>query len=83
MGFHAHEEWLRRFSACIVGTHLHDVIGIDDHQFPGSGQIDWAMVARYLPADAMRTCEFQNFNSPDQVVAGLQWLVDKECIPAK
>ncbi|MBI5034356.1 MAG: sugar phosphate isomerase/epimerase [Chloroflexi bacterium] len=80
MGYYAHEEWLRRFSTRIIGTHLHDVIGIDDHQSPGSGQIDWAMVAHYLPADALRTCEFQNFNSAEQVAAGLRWLKEKECI---
>lgn len=80
MGFHAHEEWLRRFAPCIIGTHLHDVVGIDDHHFAGSGQIDWAMVARYLPADALRTCEFQNFNSPEQITAGVRFLVEKGCL---
>lgn len=77
LGFFPHEAWLRRFGAKIVGVHLHDVLGIDDHQAAGSGQIDWDMVARYLPADAHRTCEFQNFNSPDQVRAGVRWLVEK------
>lgn len=77
LGFFPHEAWLRRFSTRIIGVHLHDVVGIDDHQAAGSGQIDWDMVARYVPADAQRTCEFQNFNSPDQVRAGVQWLVEK------
>ena len=81
MGFHAHEEWLKRFAPCIIGVHLHDVVGIDDHRYPGSGQIDWEMVARYLPADAVRTCEFQNFNSPAQVVQGVRWLEQKGCLP--
>lgn len=80
MRFIAHEEWLRRFSARTIGTHLHDVIGIADHQFAGAGQIDWAMVARYLPANALRTCEFQNFNSAEQVAAGLQFLQAKGCL---
>jgi len=34
------------------------------------------MVARYLPANVLRTCEFQSSNSPEQVAAGLKWLVD-------
>ena len=80
LGFHAHEEWLRRFASSIVGTHLHDVVGIEDHQFAGSGQIDWDMVARSLPAAALRTCEFQNFNTPDQVVTGVRWLEQKGCL---
>ncbi len=80
MGFLPHEEWLKRLAPRIIGTHLHDVIGIDDHQYPGSGHVDWAMVARYLPADALRTCEFQNFNSPEQVIAGVHWLEEKGCL---
>jgi sugar phosphate isomerase/epimerase len=82
LGFIPHAEWLHRFSARIVGAHLHDVVGIDDHRVAGSGQVDWAMVARYVPADAYRTCEFQNFNSPDQVRAGVQWLVAQGLVNA-
>lgn len=80
MGFHTHEEWLRRFAPRIIGAHLHDIIGIDDHQAAGRGQIDWEMVARYLPATALRTCEFQNFNSAEQVTAGVNHLVEKGCV---
>ena len=36
--------------------------------------------SRYLPADAFRTCEFQNFNSPEQVKAGLEFLAEHGCI---
>jgi sugar phosphate isomerase/epimerase len=79
MGFIPHEDWLRRFASRMVGVHLHDVIGIDDHRAAGLGQVDWDMVARYLPADVLRTCEFQNDNSPEQVVAGVKWLIEKRC----
>lgn len=80
LGFSPHREWLSRFAQRIVGTHLHDVAGIRDHLAAGLGQIDWDMVARHLPASALRTCEFQTFNSPQQVVAGVQWLIDKGCM---
>jgi len=80
LGFSPHREWLSRFAQRIVGTHLHDVAGIRDHLAAGLGQIDWDMVARHLPASALRTCEFQTFNSPQQVVAGVQWLTDKGCM---
>jgi sugar phosphate isomerase/epimerase len=75
LGFNKHAEWLQRFSSRIIGTHLHDVIGIGDHRAAGSGAINWEMVARYLPENALRTCEFQNDNSAEQVTAGVEWLV--------
>jgi sugar phosphate isomerase/epimerase len=80
LGFGTHQEWLRRFGTRIVGTHLHDVVGIDDHRAAGLGAMDWDMVAAHLPADALRTCEFQNNNTPAQVVAGVKWLVEKNCV---
>jgi len=74
LGFGTHEEWLRRFSGRMVGIHLHDVVGVDDHQAAGRGEVDWSLVARHLPAGALRTCEFQPFNSPEQVRAALDLL---------
>lgn len=80
LGYYPHEEWLRRFAPRIIGVHLHDVVGIEDHHAAGEGHINWEMVRRYLPADAMRTCEFQNNNSPEQVAAGVKWLIEKGCL---
>ena len=77
LGFGTHEEWLRRFGGPrgrILGVHLHDVAGITDHQAAGKGQMDWEMVARYLPVGALRTCEFLASNSPEEVAAGARLL---------
>jgi len=78
LGFHSHQEWLHRFAGRMVGVHLHDVVGAKDHLAAGLGQVDWDMVAGYLPAGALRTCEFHAFNSPQEVAAGLEWLVERE-----
>jgi len=83
LGFYAHEEWLKRFSPRIIGTHLHDVRGTTDHYAPGLGIVDFDMVAAYLPEGAIRTCEFQNFNTPEQVRAGLRFLAERGCIKSQ
>jgi sugar phosphate isomerase/epimerase len=80
LGFYPHEEWLSRFGARIIGTHLHDVVGTTDHYTPGLGNVDFDRVAAYLPEDAFRTCEFQTFNTPEQVKSGLEFLVERGCI---
>jgi HAD superfamily hydrolase (TIGR01549 family) len=80
LGFYPRGEWLKRFAPRIIGTHLHDVIHTTDHYAPGLGNVDFATAGGYLPADAFRTCEFQNFNSPEQVKAGLEFLVEHGCI---
>lgn len=80
LGFYPRDEWLRRFAPRIVGTHLHDVITTTDHYAPGLGSVDFESAGGYLPAEAFRTCEFQNFNSPEQVKSGLDFLVEHGCI---
>jgi len=57
LGFIDHEEWLKRFGKRIIGVHLHDVKGVTDHQMPGSGDLDYAMIAPYIPKSANLTLE--------------------------
>jgi sugar phosphate isomerase/epimerase len=80
LGFYPHREWLERFAPRMIGTHLHDVITTVDHYAPGLGNMDFEMAAAALPDNAFRTCEFQNFNTPEQVRAGLEFLVKHKCI---
>jgi FMN phosphatase YigB (HAD superfamily)/sugar phosphate isomerase/epimerase len=80
LGFYPHAEWLKRFGKRIIGTHLHDVIGIQDHLVPGQGDVDFDLIAAYLPNDAIRTLEFQGFNTHEQVMAGLNFLQEHGCI---
>jgi len=81
LGLSPHAAWLQRYADRMIGVHLHDVIGLTDHQAPGSGEVDWAMVGNYLPANAIiRTCEFRHYLTPAQAAAGLQFLADQGCI---
>ncbi len=80
LGFFPHIDWLDRFSQRIIGVHLHDVKGVVDHLAPGLSDVDFDMIAPYLPIDAFRTCELQAVNSPEQVKNSLRFLADHGCI---
>jgi FMN phosphatase YigB (HAD superfamily)/sugar phosphate isomerase/epimerase len=80
LGFFPHEEWLRRYASRIIVTHLHDVIGVDDHLAPGLGEVDFDRVAPYLPDNAIRVCEMKVSTTPTQVKAGVRFLAKKGCI---
>jgi sugar phosphate isomerase/epimerase len=71
---------LRRFAGPIAKVHLHDIVGLRDHLALGLGQVDWDMVARYLPSGAVRTCECRSHNSSHELAAGLELLVEKGCV---
>jgi FMN phosphatase YigB (HAD superfamily)/sugar phosphate isomerase/epimerase len=80
LGFYPHEEWLMRYASRIIGVHLHDVAGVDDHWAPGLGEVDFRMVASYLPREAYRVLEVKSVNTPEQIKAGMQILIDTGCI---
>ena len=80
LGFTPNEVWLERFASRIIGVHLHDVAGTSDHYAPGLGDIDFTRAAESLPPNSFRTCEFQTFNRPEQVKAGLAYLAEHGCI---
>jgi len=80
LGFCDHEEWLKRFAPRIIGTHLHDVIGIKDHQMPGTGEVNFPMIASYLPVTAHRTLELSSNLSPDDLKISLDVLAEAGCI---
>jgi sugar phosphate isomerase/epimerase len=74
-----HEPYLTEFSDRIVGVHLHDVAGYTDHLPPPTGAadaVDFSMVARRLPDDALRILELRDGVSDESAAASLRWLAD-------
>ena len=74
LGFTSHEDWLLRFSRKMIGVHLHDVIGISDHHPPGKGNLDWEMVSKYLPRQAIRVCEIAEWNEEEDIQGTVDFL---------
>ena len=77
LGFSLHEEWLSRFKDRIVGIHLHDIRGISDHQAPGKGNMNWEMVAKYLPPGIVKVCEIGEWNDEEQMRGVVRFLQKK------
>jgi len=77
LGFSLHEEWLSRFRDRMVGVHLHDVLGISDHHAPGKGDINWEMVAKYLPQKIVKVCEIGEWNEEEQIKGVVEFLKNR------
>jgi sugar phosphate isomerase/epimerase len=80
LGFSSHEEWLSRFRDRMVGIHLHDVLGIFDHQAPGKGDMNWEMVAKYLPPGIIKVCEIGEWNNEEEQMQGVVEFLHKNGI---
>lgn len=80
LGFSQHEEWLSRFQDRIVGVHLHDILGVSDHQAPGKGNMNWEMIAKYLPPRAVKVCEIGEWNDEEELRTAVKFLQKKGII---
>ena len=80
LGFYSQQDWLDRFADRIILAHLHDAVGVDDHQTPGLGTLDFKGLAGYLPPSALRTMEVQRYHNYEQIKQGIHYLVDAGCV---
>ena len=54
--------------------HLVKGMGLREYLVPGDGDIDFAEIASYLPADALRVCEFEWYSNEEEVAKGVEVL---------
>jgi sugar phosphate isomerase/epimerase len=74
LGFALHEDWLSRFRDRMVGIHLHDIRGISDHHAPGKGNMNWEMIAKYLPRGVVKVCEIGEWNDEERLKGAVRFL---------
>ncbi len=77
LGFAFHEEWLSQFRDRMVGIHLHDIRGISDHHAPGKGNMNWEMIAKYLPRGIVKVCEIGEWNDEERMQGVVEFLQKK------
>ncbi|MCP4199416.1 MAG: hypothetical protein GY762_19900 [Proteobacteria bacterium] len=62
-----------------IAAHLHDTRGLRDHLIPGTGEIDYHLIANRLPADALRIFELDWYFTDEEILAGVDHLSELEC----
>jgi len=72
-----HAEHLEKLSPRLLGFHLHDVSeGGRDHQTPGTGVIDFKMIARFVRPEHSLILELSPSLSSDQVLQSRDYIAD-------
>ena len=77
IGFTPHEDWFVALGDRLIGVHLHDVRGLRDHCAPGTGDLNWDMIARNLPDNIIRVCEIGEWNDPQAARNAVAFLQSK------
>lgn len=80
LGLTDFDQWLTHFGNRIMGVHLHDVKGIDDHLSPGCGDVDFSKIAKFLPEFAYRTLEVDSKLTKEEIRSGMETLVATGCV---
>lgn len=77
LGFLSHNALLQNFADHLIGVHLHDAVGLDDHIPPGSGEIDFAALKPFLKADTIKVIELKPGIPSSEVLQGIRFVRGK------
>lgn len=58
----------------LIGVHLHDVIELEDHLAPGTGQIKLQGLLKYLKPDTLKVIELKPRVKESDVIRGIQYV---------
>jgi sugar phosphate isomerase/epimerase len=65
---------LNKFSHRLIGIHLHDAIGLEDHLAPGKGEIEFNRLKPYIKSDTVLVMELKPGTPEREVVEGVEFL---------
>lgn len=71
LGLVQSEEYLSEFNERLLGFHLHDVRGLEDHFAPFSGEVDWQGVASYFSPKTLMVIEAHSKASEEELKKGI------------
>jgi sugar phosphate isomerase/epimerase len=65
---------LQRYCENLIGVHIHDAVGLDDHLPPGSGQIDFNAIKFYLKKDTLKVLELKPGTADAGMIQGIRYV---------
>ncbi len=77
LGIENQEELLENFGGLLVGVHLHGCKGYHDHEAPGNGEEDYALIKKFLKPDTIRVVETHHRATREELLRGLEFLKEQ------
>lgn len=77
LGLLQNRRWLDELADRCVGSHLHDVDGIEDHRAPGLGDADWDHIADRLPKEVPHVLEINQTMTEESLSLAIPFLKER------
>ena len=78
LGICRQKDLLDTYSDDMIGIHLHDIKGLDDHYSPGQGEIDFVEVWSHLKQDVIKIMEINSRVEREALMEGREVIVGAE-----
>jgi sugar phosphate isomerase/epimerase len=83
LGIAGQEDYLKKYADKLIGMHIHDAVGSDDHQPLGRGEIDFAKILPYVKPNTQLVLEIHSPASEQELIGSRQMLINLlEACPA-
>lgn len=73
-GLNSARTYLEALGERLVGCHLHDAVGPEDHQPPGEGELDWDWLGPWLLPAPIKVVELKPGPEPERVCRAADFL---------
>jgi sugar phosphate isomerase/epimerase len=74
MGLCRQKDLLDAYSDFIMGVHIHDIKGLDDHLSPGKGDLDFRELSSFNKSDTFKILEIDSNVPRDELEGGIQFV---------
>lgn len=74
LGLQSHLDYLKRYSRKLLGIHLHDIKGADDHLAPLCGDFDFKKLLPFVKEDTLKVIEAHQPASQDELRSAAKFL---------
>ena len=68
LGLARHEDFLKSYGGRLIGVHLHDILGCQDHRAPLQGEIDFTILKPYLKESTLKVIEAHHPATAEELI---------------
>jgi len=70
----SHLDFLKKYYFNLIGVHLHDVVDVYDHKAPGTGEVDFSGISKYMSVETILVNETHSSATAEDLKNSTEYL---------